>query len=337
MSDYKRLVAYIYLYNKGSRVKNIGFTKVESKNGECRIQISVRGAWMVEGICCKAYIFYREKGKQKGIFLGSLTPKNGAGELKIVTDPEHIMGSEHDLGQMAGILLVAGDDRILATRWDDGPVAFENFVSQEPAASSEPGDGVDSLPEERVEMRDVPEERREAQDVSEELREAEDARLREMKLCVYREEEERRQEKIRRMHSQELTEAKAFSGMFWEKLKKGRERQYPVGRDAGGEYISLEPEDLLCFQDAGKYLVNNSFLLHGFYNYGHLLLGIRPEDQALVLGVPGEFYVQEKIMASLFGFPEFRKMVDAYGNTENMGYWLRKIEEAQEWNYGRNT
>ena len=92
MSDYKRLVAYIYLYNKGSRVKNIGFTKVESKNGECRIQISVRGAWMVEGICCKAYIFYREKGKQKGIFLGSLTPKNGAGELKIVTDPEHIMG-----------------------------------------------------------------------------------------------------------------------------------------------------------------------------------------------------------------------------------------------------
>lgn len=73
--------------------------------------------------------------------------------------------------------------------------------------------------------------------------------------------------------------------------------------------------------------MNNSFLLHGYYNYGHILLGVRPEDNALVLGVPGEFYVQEKVMASLFGFSEFKKMVNPYGNTENMGYWLRRIEE----------
>ena len=50
-------------------------------------------------------------------------------------------------------------------------------------------------------------------------------------------------------------------------------------------------------------------------------------DGMLILGVPGEFYIQEKLMASLFGFPEFRKTVDAYGNVENMGYWLRKMEE----------
>ena len=89
----------------------------------------------------------------------------------------------------------------------------------------------------------------------------------------------------------------------------------------------LEPKDLLTFQDNGKYLVNNSFLLHGFYNYGHILLGTEAGDGMLILGVPGEFYIQEKLMASLFGFPEFRKTVDAYGNVENMGYWLRKMEE----------
>ena len=49
MSDYRRLVAYIYLYSQGKRVKNVGFTKVESRNGECRIQIQIKGAWVAEG------------------------------------------------------------------------------------------------------------------------------------------------------------------------------------------------------------------------------------------------------------------------------------------------
>ena len=121
-------------------------------------------------------------------------------------------------------------------------------------------------------------------------------------------------------------EAQALETL-WEKLRKGRERLHPFGTQDGGEYISLEPKDLLTFQDNGKYLVNNSFLLHGFYNYGHILLGTDAEDGMLILGVPGEFYIQEKLMASLFGFPEFRKTVDAYGNVENMGYWMRKMEE----------
>lgn len=121
-------------------------------------------------------------------------------------------------------------------------------------------------------------------------------------------------------------EAQALETL-WEKLRKGRERLHPFGEQDGGEYIFLEPKDLLTFQDNGKYLVNNSFLLHGFYNYGHILLGTEAGDGMLILGVPGEFYIQEKLMASLFGFPEFRKTVDAYGNVENMGYWLRKMEE----------
>ena len=67
-------------------------------------------------------------------------------------------------------------------------------------------------------------------------------------------------------------EAQALETL-WEKLRKGRERLHPFGEQDGGEYIFLEPKDLLTFQDNGKYLVNNSFLLHGFYNYGHILLG----------------------------------------------------------------
>lgn len=129
MSDYKRLVAYIYLYNKGNRVKNIGFTKVESKNGECRIQIHIKGAWMTEGVCCRAYLFYREGEKLRGIHIGDFTPKKGAGELKTVTPAGNIMDSGLDFGQMAGIVILTEGNSILATRWDDGRYHLRTLVS----------------------------------------------------------------------------------------------------------------------------------------------------------------------------------------------------------------
>lgn len=54
-------------------------------------------------------------------------------------------------------------------------------------------------------------------------------------------------------------------------------------------------------------LGNNSFLLHGFFNYHYLLLGKRTEGETetIFIGVPGVFHSQEHIMASLFGFSEF--------------------------------
>ena len=50
-------------------------------------------------------------------------------------------------------------------------------------------------------------------------------------------------------------EAQALETL-WEKLRKGRERLHPFGEQDGGEYIFLEPKDLLTFQDNGKYLVH---------------------------------------------------------------------------------
>lgn len=300
MSDYKRLVAYIYLYDKGTRVKNIGFTKVESKNGECRIQVHIKGAWMAEGLSCRAYIFYREAEKLKGISIGEFIPKNGSGELKTVTTPENIMGSGLKLGQMAGIVILTEGSSVLATRWDDGPVSFEHFTFH----TEDSGRSLVEDKEKRRSLhvkkyrRPVEADIRAAQTGEEAPDEAEETEL--------------------------FTETQEPS--FWEKIKREKERIQPFGRDAGGEYVSMEPADLLAFRDMGRYLVNNSFLLHGFYNYGHILLGIRQEDGAMVLGIPGDFYVQEKVMASLFGFPEFKKSEDTYGSNENRGYWLRKLE-----------
>lgn len=57
------------------------------------------------------------------------------------------------------------------------------------------------------------------------------------------------------------------------------------------------------------YLCSNSFLLHGFFNYHYLILKKAEwkNQTKYYLGVPGIFEKPERVMALLFGFPEFEK------------------------------
>lgn len=75
------------------------------------------------------------------------------------------------------------------------------------------------------------------------------------------------------------------------------------------------------------HLANNSFLLHGYHNYHHLLL--IEKDGHYWLGVPGIYDPREARAARLFGFPQF---TDSYNDSlqltddecspqENFGYW----------------
>ncbi|MBR5127512.1 MAG: hypothetical protein IKU69_03690 [Roseburia sp.] len=68
--------------------------------------------------------------------------------------------------------------------------------------------------------------------------------------------------------------------------------------------VQIELGDLRELPKKYWYLGNNSFLLHGFFNYHYLLLGKLP-DGKWFLGIPGVHERQERVMASVFGFPGF--------------------------------
>ena len=78
-------------------------------------------------------------------------------------------------------------------------------------------------------------------------------------------------------------------------------------------------------------LANNSFLLHGYHNYSHLLL--LEENGRLWLGVPGIYDPREARAADLFGFPRFtREAVPALdleeteqSTDEHFGHWCRCV------------
>lgn len=91
----------------------------------------------------------------------------------------------------------------------------------------------------------------------------------------------------------------------WQQLSKKYPTVHPFSHQKG--FLSIQPEDFIILQKAYQRLVNNSFLLHGFYNYGHLILGkLADEENApLYIGVPGVYYDREKQAAQMFGFVGF--------------------------------
>ena len=42
MIEYKRFISYMYIYKKGYKDANVGFVKVESKNGVCRLSVNIK-------------------------------------------------------------------------------------------------------------------------------------------------------------------------------------------------------------------------------------------------------------------------------------------------------
>ena len=106
----------------------------------------------------------------------------------------------------------------------------------------------------------------------------------------------------------------------WEQILDTYDNIHPYGDER--VYVKLEPKDFLILSSKYQHLVNNSFLLHGFYNYRHVILG---KEGEYYLGVPGVFYEREKMVALMFGFEAFEcESGDPKAGT--FGYYLRKVE-----------
>ena len=114
-----------------------------------------------------------------------------------------------------------------------------------------------------------------------------------------------------------------WDGIF-RKLRLKLELLYPFeGQDI--ECVKMQLGDLRELPKKYWSIGNNSFLLHGFFNYRHIIFGQQEENgkKQYFIGVPGVFQNQERIMATMFGFPDFRTAKTAEYKTGNFGYWYR--------------
>jgi len=93
------------------------------------------------------------------------------------------------------------------------------------------------------------------------------------------------------------------------------------------EYLSIGPNDFVILNKTYHKLVNNSFLLHGFYNYEHLILArvVRRGEERYYLGVPGNYYEREKQVAVMFGFESFECQKEP-AREGDFGYYMIRVE-----------
>ena len=129
--------------------------------------------------------------------------------------------------------------------------------------------------------------------------------------------------------SEEMLKALDWSGngkknkSDWDDLKEKFPVIHPLGDE---EYLKLDLSDLSSLRDEKQVLEQNSFLLHGYYNYKYLILGKQEKEGKLqyYLGVPGIYHEREKAVAIMFGFEAFE------GNREpirrgDFGYYFRRV------------
>lgn len=312
MPSYRRFVTYLFQYEHAVKTRNCGFAKVEIRQGQCRMEIQVKG---VSDGSVTVYLF---TGREKGFFgvpIGNLRIRNGAGTgiFSFATDP--VGDTAWQMEDMSGICIRGTEEAFAASQWKDEELDWNNFRIYEKKEDN-PGERTEeklpAQPEGTVDDEQQPEKvREEKQEQQPEIHATQTAAVRVIP---------------------EGNGKGADSYMdAWEKQWERFAAVHPVfcpfdeAQDIFA--VKMDLRDFKLLPKEYLSLANNSFLLHGYFNYKYLLFGyIEGEKRKWFLGIPGVFQNQEQLLAGMFGFGEFRTKHMTKQKTGEFGYWYRFLE-----------
>lgn len=398
MSNYRRLISYIYAYEGGVKGKNIGFAKLETRNGLCRIQVSVKRVFLGSS---DIGVYLLSPGED--IFLGNIFIRNGAGEFRTTVNAADVEESGRPMDQFYGLTIHEQDNawRCYTTIWEDAitqaaqvePLQAAEAESTKPETAktenidSENSEPIHTEPEyaepdimEQIQSLPLPiSEEIEQQLKQEEQAQADSAPWEEendnlpvgeatgetagetavgMTKRLTKSTTESQLEgaaenptqgtdenpaqgpaekstsapspgdpiRLRELDRLEQEEAKPRD--LWSALQRRYAKVKPFDYEKGCEILSIKPQDIGILPRENWVYGNNSFLLHGYYNYRHLILARLENPQGMpryLLGVPGHYFSNEKRMAAMFGFPGFVLAKQQPEEDGRFGYWYTDV------------
>ena len=359
MAGMKRFVTYIYAYEEEKKGSNVGFARIEIRGQDARIEIHLRGVYAASA-ACRVYLFQREAagGKEAtgvtGVLVGEMKLANGSGDGAVVLKGGRVGASPYGITEMEGLFFVIGEERILMSRWREGApfkVGLSGFREWQPAETKEKTaeKGLAAETAAQNEVREAaavqPEQNSQtaAQGMAQGKRGEAAAVQPEQKEPTpaqdvpsgSRAETAAAGEEMEAIHATELPMRNLFPEYDWNAVWEELCREHKPAalfEEWDTQCIQLELKDLRSLPKKYWYLGNNSFLLHGFFNYRYLVLG-RTAEERWFLGVPGVYQRQERVMAAIFGFPEFfaagpgGERREGREPVNHFGCWVRYIEE----------
>ena len=299
---YDRKIRYFDYMEKGERIRNGGFVKLELRDGICYVSIQVSGVPVIDNTIRDVYVLAGDREEK----LGEIRLQQGKGCMQLNRDSEklcvgsgyHGIGSEA-LGydELEAIRIPIAVGRELFCR-----VADQYLRKSQPVEEPEPQED-NALPVEEPELQEdnaLPVENQELQETEVLSGEGKESQRKEVLTLPLQEDK-------------------------WKQLSSIYPHIAPFQDDR--EYLSIGPGDFVIFTQKYYRLVNNSFLLHGFYNYKHLILKRMEKRNEIVsyIGVPGNFYDREKQVAVMFGFESFECREEPADNGD-YGYYMMRVE-----------
>ena len=115
---------------------------------------------------------------------------------------------------------------------------------------------------------------------------------------------------------------------LWNRLRAAYPKVTAFECTDGCEILVIKPQDIGLLPRENWVYGNNSFLLHGYYNYRYLILarlGKSGERGRYILGVPGHYGNNEKYMAAMFGFDRFVRSTRQPPRDSRFGYWYTDL------------
>ena len=313
-------IFYLYEYENNKRKRNVGFIKIARRYQTCILQIHIRGISTGNGASLELYAFYRDGNAMTGTQIATLTcfGKTVSERLPV---SERSFPEGRPLSEMDGFLIKLPGDKP-AVFWMASAFFFPVDISQlrPPAAPEEEPETIPApAPEEEPETIPAPAPEEEPETVSAPAPdnvEAEDPGNTEAPVP----ESNRESSESPSVFSDGISGQERESAAETKKYREGKKKARKIQRSD----ISVLPRRFW-------FLANNSFLLHGYHNYNHLLLA--EEDGRLWLGVPGIYDPREAKVADLFGFPQFtREYADCLelepeecSDNADFGYWCRCV------------
>lgn len=325
LADYKRLVSYVYSYEYGKKNSNVGFAKVDSRSGMCKIIINFKLQHIPTVHPLKVYFFKREKNNLAGILLGIGKVTGSTYDFKDITNSINIKGSGYGLEEMSGIFICdeANKNVIYASEWDNRSINTGEFnVHNESKNIKKPVKQTEYNERKVVDdsviemLSEYVKDNKRADNTSEEY--------------SHKTENTKTEEKDKYEYENKAMDIQYNKSInIWDQLYNKHTKVAGIKGAKNIECIKIKPQDLACLPNKYWVLGNNSFLLHGYYTYRYLLFAKINNEQLNVqlykLGVPGIYHQNEKIMASMFGFNEFMESEQENRSKEVFGYWCMDI------------
>ena len=345
MSEYRRLISYLYAYDAGVKTINVGFAKAELRNGKLKLFVGVKNV-MLQSEQATVHFFYKKRKESseetyEKIYAGIINLNKGQGEMQARISENELISRNITFENIAGILISENDnvDYVIISSWGEENInPYELMRKQKIYKESNKTENIEADV-------DISKDSNNQIEYEKPLSDSENQRKEEVSIDskvqknnkLLSDSEKQKIEKVSEDNEASVYEAAVikedniFADNSVYELKKINPDE--LMETVLGEISAMETENAGNSIKTGDINIvnkinnmsNNSFLRHGYYNYDHIIVGKcydNDTDKELVLiGVPGIFHEKEKFMASMFGFPEFKDVDKSDADKEYNGYW----------------